>query len=155
MADGTRVFRDSKLKACLADLILKKIAERLDDFLEVYIVRKTADIVVGLDDCGLAAETALDYVRIDCSLRKEIDSTDFLSFLLEDADEFLADYFTFLLRFGDAGELTVVALLGVDPDKIQVKLAVRTEYLLNLIALILTEKTVVNEHAGKLLADGS
>lgn len=155
MADGTRVFRDSKLKACLADLILKKIAERLDDFLEVYIVRKAADIVVGLDDRGLAAETALDYVRVDCSLRKEIDSTDFLGFLLEDADEFLADYFTFLLRFCYSCELAVVTFLCIYPYKVKVKLAVRTEYLLNLIALILTEKAVVNEHAGKLLADGS
>ena len=111
--------------------------------------------MVGLDDCGLTAETALDHVRVDCSLCKEIDSTYFLGFLLENTDKFLADYFTFFLRFGDAGELAVVALLGVDPDKIQVKLTVRTEYLLNLIALILTEKAMVNEHAGKLLADGS
>lgn len=62
--------------------------------------------MVGLDDRGLAAETALDYVRVDCSLRKEIDSTDFLGFLLEDADEFLADYLRFF-----SGSVTPASLL--------------------------------------------
>ena len=55
--------------------------------------------MVGLDDCGLAAETALDYVRVDCSLRKEVNGTYFLSFFLKYTDKFFTDYLSLLLRF--------------------------------------------------------
>ena len=111
--------------------------------------------MVGFDHCGFTAKSTFHYVRIDGSLCKEINSPDFLCFFFEYTDKFLSDDLTFLLRLCNACKFAVVTLLGVDPDKIQVELAVRTEYLLNLIALVLTEKTVVNEYAGKLLSNGS
>ena len=45
-----QVLWDSKLKAGLADLILEEKTEWLHDLLEIYIVRKSAYVVVGLDD---------------------------------------------------------------------------------------------------------
>ena len=52
-----KALRNTKLKAGLADLILEKVAERFNNLLEIYEIRKTADIVVGLDYRGFAAKT--------------------------------------------------------------------------------------------------
>lgn len=52
-----KALRDTKLKAGLADLILEKVAERFNNLLEIYEIRKTADIVVGLDYRRFAAKT--------------------------------------------------------------------------------------------------
>ena len=41
-----QILRNAKLKACLTHLILEQIAQRLDDLLEINIVRQTSDIVV-------------------------------------------------------------------------------------------------------------
>ena len=46
-----QVLWDSKLKAGLANLVLEEKTEWLHDLLEIYIVRKSAYVVVGLDDC--------------------------------------------------------------------------------------------------------
>ena len=107
--------------------------------------------MVGLDDCGFA-EAGLDNVRINRALNQEVNSTDFLCFLFEDADELLTDDFALCLRLGYAGKLGIKALLCVHADKIQVIRTVWTEDSLNLVAFVFAKKTVVNENAGKLFA---
>ena len=37
---------DAKFKACFSHLVLEKVTERLDDFLEINIIGKSAHIVV-------------------------------------------------------------------------------------------------------------
>ena len=71
------------------------------------MIRKAADVVVGLDDCGFSAKSGLYYVRIDGSLCKEIDFADLLCFFFKNANEFFADDFSLTLRLGYACELTV------------------------------------------------
>ena len=87
-------FRNSKLQTCLTDLILEQVAQRLDDLLEINIVRKSSDIVVGLDDSGLTAQSTLYDVRVDGSLYQEIYSANFLCLFLEYTDKFLTDNLT-------------------------------------------------------------
>ena len=96
-----------------------------------------------IDDCRFSAESTLHYVRIDGSLRKEVNLSDFLSFFLEYTDEFLTDDFTLALRLCDACKLAVVAFLCVDADKVDVERTAFAEYALYLISLVLAEKSVV------------
>ena len=51
-------------------------------------------------------------------------------------------------------QLFIEAVLGIDPDKVQVEVTGRTEDGFHLIALILAHKAVVHEDAGQLVADG-
>src|SRR5699024_4116996 len=83
-----KIFRNSQLQSCLAHLIFKQISQGLDDFFEINIVRKSAYVVVRFDHCGLAAQTAFNYIRINGSLCQEIHSSDLLCLFLKHADEF-------------------------------------------------------------------
>ncbi len=143
---------DAKLAASLSHLILEQETQRLDDFLEVDAVGQSADVVMALDDGGLA-EAALNDVRINRPLHEEIDLADLLRFGFKDTDEFLADDLALLLRLGHSLELFIETRLGVDADKVQVVRAFRAEHGLDLVALILSEETVINEDARQLLAD--
>ena len=92
-----QLFRDSKLQTGLAYLVFEEVAEWLDDFFEINVVRKSSYVVVGLDDCGFSAKTALYNIRINGSLCKEVYCTDLLRFFFENTDEFFADDLTSLL----------------------------------------------------------
>ncbi len=50
MADGIPGNLGFQAQAGLADLVLEEKTEWLHDLLEIYIVRKSAYVVVGLDD---------------------------------------------------------------------------------------------------------
>lgn len=143
---------DAKLATSLSHLILEQEAQRLDDLLEVNAVGQSADIVVALDDGGLA-EAALNDVGINRPLHKEIDLADLLRFGFKDTDEFLADDLALLLRLGHSLELFIETRLGVDADKVQVVRAFRAEHGLDLVVLILSEEAVIDEDACQLLAD--
>lgn len=143
---------DAKLAAGLSHLILEQEAQRLDNLLEVDAVRQAADIVVALDDGGLA-ETALNDVGINRPLHEEIDLADLLRFGFKNTDEFLTDDLALLLRFCHSLEFFIETLLGVDADKVQVVRAFRAEHGLDLVSLVLSEEAVIDKDARQLLAD--
>ena len=110
--------------------------------------------MVALDDGGFAAQTALNDVRVDGALRKEIHLADLLGLFLEDADKLLADDLALALRLGDTGQFAEIALAGVHADKIDVKVRVAgAKDRADLFLLVLAEQTVIHEHTGQLLAD--
>ena len=92
------------------------------------------------------AEAGLDHIRIYRALHQEVHSADLFRFFLEYTDKFLADDLPLLLRFRHTCELFIKTLLRIDPHEIQVIFAVRPENSLDLVALVLPQKTVVNEH---------
>ena len=92
------VFRDAELKAGFSYFVFEEVAQRLDDFFEIYVVRQSSDVMMGFDDGGFSADAALYNVWVDGSLYQEVYSTNFLCFFFEDADELFADDFTFSLR---------------------------------------------------------
>lgn len=143
---------DAKLAASLSHLILEQEAQRLDDLLEVNAVGQATDIVVTLDDGGLA-EAALNDIGINRPLHEEIDLADLLRFGFKDTDEFLADDLALLLRLGHALEFFIETLLGIDADKVQIVRAVRAEHGFDLVSLVLSEEAVIDEDARQLLAD--
>ena len=151
---GDQVLGQAQLAASLTDLVLEQVAQRLDNLLEVHIIRQAADVVVALDGRALAAEAALDHVGIDGALGQEVHGADLLGFILEHADELLADDLALALRGALPCQLLVEAVAGIDADKVDVKLAAFAEHLADLFALVLAQQAVVNEHAGQLLTDG-
>src|SRR5690606_29980084 len=99
----------------LAHLVLEEIAQRLDE-LELHPLRKPADVVVRLDELGLARRRAgrLDHVRIDRALREPLDAFEPMRLLLEHLDEEPPDDLALRLRILDALQRIEEALLGID-----------------------------------------
>ena len=147
---GDEVFGKPQLAAELTHFVLKEQAQRLDDLLEVDIVGKTADIVVALDDCGIA-KAGFDDVGVDRALSEKVDRADLLRLFLEHADELFADNLALALGIGDASELREEAALGVHADKVDVPLLERR---LDLVTLVEAHEAVVDKNAGELGADG-
>ena len=149
------MFWYAKFKTSLTYFILEKVAERFNNFLEINEIRKTAYVVVRLDDCGFSAKAALYNVWVNGSLCQEINGTNFLCFLFKNTNELFTDYLSLSLWFSNTCKLRVISFLCIYPYKVKVKLSFWTEYTFNLIALILTKKTMVYEYACKLLSNSS
>jgi hypothetical protein len=90
---------------------------------------------------------ALDHVRVESPLDQEIHLTDPPGLLLEDVDEELADDPPLHLRIRHSGERGEEALAGIHGD--EGHLEALPEGPLYLLALPLTEQTVVDEDAGE------
>ena len=112
--------------------------------------------MVTLDDGGLAAQTALHHVGVDGALCKEVHLADLLGLFLEHADELFADDLALALRLGDALQLAEVAVAGIHTDEVDVEAIgiARAKDRADLFLFVLTQQTVIHEHAGQLLADG-
>src|SRR6478735_10819881 len=122
----------TELLADQPDLVLEEGAQRLDE-LELEVVGKAADVVVGLDVGGARSPTRLDDVGVERALDEE---GDLLAALaghrtlldlraehgglggLEGADELAADDLALLLGVGDPGERLEELLLGIDHDQL-------------------------------------
>src|SRR5690606_3968504 len=144
--------RQTELDADLADLVLEEVAQRLDQ-LEMHPLRQAADVVVRLDQRGLAGRRArrLDHVRIDRPLREPLDALETLRLGLEDLDEQPADDLALVLRILDAFERREEALLGVDSDHVDAEML--AEHGHDLVALAEPEQAVIDEDADELIAD--
>ncbi len=127
---------NTKLKARLSYLILKQIPKRFNDLLKIHMIRQTADIMVRLDHCRFAAETALHHVGIDRSLHQKFNRADLLCFFLKYADKFLADDLALPFRFRHALQFLIETLLRIHTDKIELIITVGTEYGFYLVALV-------------------
>ena len=92
-------FRQAQLTAQFADFILEEFTERFNE-LEFHILRKSAHIVVGFDG-GSGGGTGLYHVGIQGALYQEFHVFQLIGFFLEGMNEFSADGFTLLFRFGD------------------------------------------------------
>ena len=107
---GDQIFRQAQFTASLANFILEQVAQRLHNFLKVYIIRQAANIVVALDDSGFTAKAAFYDIRVNGALCQKVYRTDLLCFFLKDADEFFANDFALMLRLGNSGQLAVVTI---------------------------------------------
>ena len=47
------VFWDAELKAGFSYFVFEEVAQRLDDFFEIYVVRQSSDVMMGFDDGGI------------------------------------------------------------------------------------------------------
>ena len=145
---GDQIFRQAQFTASLADFILEQVAQRLHNFLKVYIIRQSANIVVALDGSRFTAQAAFHNVRVDGALCQKVYSTDLLGLVLKHTDELFANDFTLALRLGNTGQLAVKTFAGVHADKVDVELAALAEHFANLLTFVLAQQAVVNKHAG-------
>ena len=90
-----KIFRNAEFQTGFSYFIFEEVAQWLDDFFEIYVIRQSSDIMVRFDNGGFSADTALYNVRVDGSLYKEVYGTDFLCLFFEDTDKFFTDNFTF------------------------------------------------------------
>ena len=117
-------------------------------------------IVMALDGSRLAARLAsagLNDVGVDGALSQVLDRLAIGLELLRHGEELFPELRTddaaLLLGLGHAGQKLGITVLGVNVDKVDVKLL--GEDLLHLLGLALAQQTVVDEHAGHLLAHGA
>ena len=149
------MFRYSKLKTSLTNLILEKVAEWLNDFLEVNEIRKSSYIVVRLDYGWFTAKSAFYNVWIYSSLCKEVNCTNLLGFFLKYTDKLFPNNLSLSFWLSNACKLRVISFLCINSYKVKVKLSFWSKYALNFIAFIFTKKTVVYEYTCKLLSNSS
>ena len=102
-------------------------------------------------DCSGSFCAAFNDIRINRTLYEVVDFTELIGFSFKYANEFFTDDFTFSFRVGNAGKLAKETVFCIHADEVHVELF--AEYLFNLVAFILAQKSVVNEYAGKLFAD--
>ena len=105
--------------------------------------------MVALYRCRFAS-SRFDDIGVDSSLRKEFYIRELSRFLFKDPHEFGTDDLTLLLGIGHAAERRKESLLRVNADKMKVSAAERR---LDLIALVLSHKSVIDEDAVELSRD--
>ena len=147
-----QIIWNTQLTAGLSYLILKQKTQRLYDFLEIYKIRQTAYIMVGLDYSRFT-QTTFDNIWINSALYQEVYGTNLLGFFLKYANKLFTDNLTLLLWLFYTLQLFIESILHINPDKIQIIRAFWAKYSLNLISLILTEKAMIYKYAGELLAN--
>ena len=57
-------FRNAEFQSGFADFIFEEVTQRLDDFFEIYIIRKSSYVVVGLDHCRFSTETTFYIIAV-------------------------------------------------------------------------------------------
>src|SRR5439155_6707154 len=144
------VLWDAELGADAADLILEEAPERLDDF-ERHDLGKAADVVMRLDASARlrVPRSRLDDVRVDRALHKEVHVPHPLGLLLEAAHELFANKRPLPLRLRDVLQLLEKPIGRVEMDEPQPRAERRDD----LLRLICTQQTGVDEDAGEAIAD--
>ena len=128
-----------------AHFVLVQQLDRLYQ-LKLHILGQTANIVVGL------YAVRLKYIGVNGALSKEAHAVELGSLFVKDLDKFVADDLALLLGIADTFQQSEEAVGSVIVDQVCIQLL--AENFDNLFALALAHETVVDVHAGELLADG-
>ena len=94
---------------------------------------------------------AFEDVRVDGTLREELDALKIARFFFKHADELGADDLALLFRVADACELIKEAVHRIHIDEVRVHLS--AEHGDHLLRFALAQKAVVHMYADELLAD--
>ncbi len=148
------VVGQAEFEADAAHFVLEQLAQRLHQT-HLHLFRQAADVVVGLDDVGLAglAGRGFDDVRVDGALGQPLGVLELLGLVVEHVHEDAADGLALGFRLVDTRESGEEALFRVDLDDVQAE--VIAEHVHHLLAFVQAQQTVVNEDAGQAIADGA
>ena len=143
-----QILGQTQLTASLTHFVLKQVAQRLHQLLEVHGVGQTADVVVALDNSGLTAQTALNNIRVNGTLCQKIHLADLLCLLFKYADELFTNDLTLAFRLSDASQLCKVAVAGIHTDKVDIKAIgiARTKDCTDLFLLVLTQQDALRHN---------
>jgi len=155
------VVGHAEVAADAADLVLEEVAQWLDE-LELHVRGQAADVVVALDGLRRTFDAGgLDDVGVERALDEPGDLfalmfgrvEDLLGFVIEDADELVADSLALLLGIGDLGERVEEARAGVDGNDLEAELLAHR--LLHFGELVFAQDAVVDEDAGEAVTNGA
>ena len=108
---------------------------------------------MGLDDGGRSPDRRrLNYVRIESSLNQKAHVRELAGFLLEDTDEFLSYYLSFLLGIFNPRQAREESIGGIDSADRQVQSIAKSGK--DIGELILSEDAIIDEDAGEPISDG-
>ena len=106
--------------------------------------------MVALDDSGVTG-ARFDDIRVNRTLRQEVDSADFTAFVFKYADKFFADNLALPFRFADAASF----------DRKRSDASTRIKFMpepwkvrFDFVAFVFTHEAVVDEDTGQLAAYG-
>ena len=112
--------------------------------------------MVGFDHIAGLAVSALHNVRVNGTLGDIFDFSHELSgFIAEDLGENGTDHFAFGFRIGFSHQLQEEGVPGIDPGKVQVKIAVGAEDGFDFIPFIFPHQAVIHKDAVQLGSDRS
>ena len=86
-------------------------------------------------------------------MRQPFGVGEFFLFSVKDFDKFRTDYFAFFLRIGHAGKFRQKLLFCINMNHAYAQVA--GKHVHHHFAFVQTQQTVVNKHAGQLVADGT
>ena len=142
------LFGQSEKYTEAAYLILEQETERLDNALKAEIGRKSADIVVALDDRRLVLASRLNNIRdISTPCARNSGEPCFFASSSKVRANSGADHLALLLGVGNARELGYESVLCVNVNKIKIASLKCLTYLLG---LALAHESVVNINANEL-----
>src|SRR3954451_7987996 len=98
-----------------------------------------------------ARASRLNHVRINRTLREEVDACQLVSLFIEHFDEGAANDLSFLLGIGHTGKARQESLLRIYPDDVDTQVLGERGH--DLIAFTETQKASVDKHADELVAD--
>src|SRR5437868_12342587 len=101
---------------------------------------------------AILGSAGLDHVGVQRPLNEKPHVTELPRFLLENANELLADDLSLLLRILDAGETRQETLLRIDVSKRHME--VTSESLDDLLGFVFAQEPVIDEHARELISNG-
>ena len=144
-----KAVRQSEHTSELADFVLEKSRQRLDNALKAEILRKSADVVMAFYNSRFI-HSRLNYIGINRSLRKKVRMTAFLCLVFKRAGKFRADYLSLLLGICNSAEFFYKTLSCVNINEIKLTTFKRRT---NLVRFVLSHKAVVYINADKLTGD--
>ena len=99
---------------------------------------------------GRLSETAFYYIRIDRSLRQEIDFAYFLRRLLEHPYKLFTDDLALALRLRHSRKFCIESVSRVHPDEIKIEQFSASEYFRYLFRFILAQQSVIYKNTREL-----
>ena len=149
-------MRDSQHFAYFSYLVLKEVAERLNNAVELDILRSLDLIVMSFNYSraaltALVAFTAFDTVGVNSALSEKASVSFLTDFIPEYLIELRADNLAFLLGVGNTPEFFQELLLTVYSYEIHIEKS--GEGFLYEIAFVLSHESLIDENAGELFSD--
>ncbi len=137
-----------------AHLILEQVTQRFNQR-KTQVTRQTANVVMRLNPMCLVAvrRARLDHIRVDSALHQEGNFTQAARLGLKQTDESLTNDFALRLRLDHTAQRTEEALPPLNRNQVQPQAA--PQGIFHLLALPLTQQTVLHKHSRQLSANGT
>src|SRR5690554_1417643 len=146
------VIRQTQFESNAAHFVFKQFAQRLYQ-LQFHGFRQSTHVVVGLDHMSFTGFRGgrFDHVRVDGALGQPVHVFNARGFFIEYINEGVTNNLTLLLRVANAFEVDKEEIFRIGPDDFYTHAI--AEHIHYLITFVQAKQTVIDEYAGKLVAN--